>query len=231
MSIQTTPFLHLPQWTAEEQPSFLGEINPAWAAIDAGYGDIKTSAGTAITTANAAVNTANAAKSQSQANAGVITQLQQQIAQLEADFVNQSYLVNDNPEITTSHSGVTINTGAFFHNGYAAVGHFVLSLSQGSYTFNNTSPVFTVTNLPYVWKEITLNTSETYGPVGNIKVYGRSGSEPIAARLTANGDFIMFAEIEAINNVQGIDFIYSVPIFRVSASDRSNIPGQCVFLR
>ena len=69
MSIQTTPFLHLPQWTAEEQPSFLGEINPAWAAIDTGYGDIKTSTDTAITMASAAVNTANMSKTQSEANA------------------------------------------------------------------------------------------------------------------------------------------------------------------
>ena len=92
MSVNTTPFLHLPQWEANEQPSYLGEINPAFAAIDVGYGDIKTLAQTGVSGSQDAITASNAAKAQSQANAGAITTLQQELTQLKADFVNGHYV-------------------------------------------------------------------------------------------------------------------------------------------
>lgn len=42
MSINTTPNLELPQWTSNEKPSFLTEINGAWSSIDTAYGLMKS---------------------------------------------------------------------------------------------------------------------------------------------------------------------------------------------
>lgn len=42
MSINTTPNLHLPQWTSDEKPSWLSEMNQAFSAIDMGFAENKT---------------------------------------------------------------------------------------------------------------------------------------------------------------------------------------------
>ena len=231
MSINTTPNLHLPQWTADEQPSFLAEINGAWSSIDAGYGQNKTDAATAITASGNAVSIAEAAKQQSQANAGIITQLQQQLTQLEADFINQSYLITDNPTITNIHSGVHVSTEQFFHNGYVATGHFLLSFDNGTYNFTNDTPLFKLSNLPYVWNRIVMNTAETFGPNSNIAISGLSGYNALATWLESDGNLYTGADLVISGAVFKIDLVFSVPIFRSSSSRTGDMPDQCVFLK
>lgn len=41
MSINTTPNLHLPQWTSDEKPSWLTEMNQAFSSIDMGFAENK----------------------------------------------------------------------------------------------------------------------------------------------------------------------------------------------
>lgn len=231
MSIRTTPFLHLPQWTAEEQPSFLGEINPAWASIDQGYGDIKTDSATAITTANAAVNTANAAEQQSQANAGAITQLQKRLTLLENSFNNAQTLVSDTPVISNPINGVNAEGIQFYHNGFAAWGHFRIGFNVGTHNITANTPVFNVSGLPYVWREVSLSSDETFGPYTNISlspnIYGYNA---LGFVLKANGDVTTTANIEIRDHAFGIDIEFCLPIFRTANISRENIPNQCFVL-
>lgn len=129
MSINTTPFLHLPQWTEQEHPSFLSEMNQAYASIDTGYGDIKTIAQTGVTGATEAVAAANEAKQQSQANAGAITTLQQSLTQLEADFVDSHY----SRQITLTSEpieNVTVSRQIITYNHYFANIYFEIKFNS-----------------------------------------------------------------------------------------------------
>lgn len=235
MSIQTTPFLHLPQWTAEEQPSFLGEINPAWASIDEGYGDIKTSAGTAITTANAAVNTANEAKSQSQANAGAITQLQQNLQLLRTELESASTLKNASveaeitPEYAEMFSGITCNV---VYNNYCCLINIGLgvksNLNWAKPAGKNT--VATV-NLPFAYSTLSVNTD--ISTIGSTLKFG-----PIT---TTNGIFctiqngnVNLSITDAFTPVitttpPAIDIRASFPVF-AGVANRGTMPDNCLFM-
>lgn len=119
MSINTTPFLHLPQWTAEEKPSFLAEINQGYASIDAGVRANQVAAEAAQTAAEAAKNQADEAVEQGHVNAAGLVSLQQSINQLQATFTQANQLrevtftftknANVTPDITLVQSRLVYN--------------------------------------------------------------------------------------------------------------------------
>ena len=215
MSVNTTPFLHLPQWDANEQPSYLGEINPAFAAIDSGYGDIKTLAQTGVSGSQEAITTANAAKAQSQANAGAITTLQQGLTQLEADFIDAHYVKTAVLEITPV-ANVTFKQRVVTYNNYFANIYLEvttsadISLATGGF---GTLIGSNITGLPGVVKKLNgisnINISEgIYIPVVTF-----TGTELYITGLPGNlvlhpGNYAVFfnAPVFITNNTRNIMF-------------------------
>lgn len=70
MALNTTPNLHLPQWTPNEKPAYLTDFNQAFASIDTGFAGVKESADSAASDATdamaeaaSALQTANQAQS------------------------------------------------------------------------------------------------------------------------------------------------------------------------
>lgn len=61
MAINTTPNLHLPQWTPNEKPSYLVDFNQAFAAIDTGFAGVKEGSDGAVQIATNAYNQATGA--------------------------------------------------------------------------------------------------------------------------------------------------------------------------
>lgn len=61
MAINTTPNLHLPQWTPNEKPSYLVDFNQAFAAIDTGFSEVKEGSDGAVQIATNAYNQAASA--------------------------------------------------------------------------------------------------------------------------------------------------------------------------
>lgn len=236
MSIQTTPFLHLPQWTAEEQPSFLGEINPAWEAIDSGYGDIKTRTDTAITSANAAANTANSSMQQSQANAGQITQLQQRLQNLENRIGLSNVLQYKNIETTISSDYAGMIEGitcSVVYNDYTSIITLELRLKENlSFTLpNGKYTLATLNNFPFTYSTLnlttdlsTINTSLTLNETqtatgvycqisgGKLLMYISSGFSTVTTTTQTN-----------------INVRESFPIF-VGNAGRGAIPENCLLL-
>lgn len=148
MSVNTTPFLHLPQWEANEQPSYLGEINPAFSAIDSGYGDIKTLAQTGVSSSQEAVTTANAAKAQSQANAGAITTLQQEHTALAADFVNSHHTQQVALQCTPVDGvPITIVWGRVTYNAYCAHFEFLFRFTTNINKTDNPGATYPIINI------------------------------------------------------------------------------------
>lgn len=236
MSIQTTPFLHLPQWSAEEQPSFLGEINPAWAAIDTGYGDIKASAGTAITTANAAVGTANASKQQSEANAGAITRLEQMVEALK----NQ---VNSAGNLTVAELPVTVmpewqniltteNISSYVrYNNYCAEFEIHANIKTN---LNIATPAngdsLNIAGIPFTFSAIRCVSDIALvhtGTLGTAEIY-----KIIQGAINSNG--VMFVGLNGgLQLVTGttpieIGFNFSLPIYR--AANTRDIADNCLYL-
>lgn len=231
MSIQTTPFLHLPQWTAEEQPSFLGEINPAWAAIDSGYGDIKTKTETSLTNANNAVNIANASKAQSQANAGQITLLQQNLQQLMADFNSAATLHADSPTVRVSDE----YTGMFdridchiVYNKYCCFLQLSMAVKRNlTFTLPNNYNFGTV-DLPFIYNTLYFNTDM---PVDNSRLkFGEIKTSNIVPCSINNGVISMllaehFSPVTSPDNI-AIDIRAAFPIFQ--GGTRESIPDNCL---
>ena len=237
MSIQTTPFLHLPQWTAEEEPSFLGEINQAWSAIDTGYGDIKTSAGTAITTANAAVNTANSSMQQSQANAGQITLLQQKLQNLE-NVIAQSKTLQYKGISTTISSDyanmikeIVCNV---VYNEYSCIITMELQIKE-NLNFNLPTGKYTIAtldNMPFTYSTLNLNTD-----ISTINT-----TIKFDETQTATGVYCQISEGKLLMYIAGgfstvttttqtnINIRESFPIF-VGNAARGVIPDNCLFLK
>lgn len=235
MSIQTTPFLHLPQWTAEEQPSFLGEINPAWAAIDTGYGDIKTSTDTAITTANAAVNTANMSKTQSEANAGQITQLQQKIQNLENGIAQSQVLQYHSVDTVISEDYANMIkkiTGGAVYNRYCCIITVEIQLNNNLvFTLPKGKHALATLALPFTYSTLNLNTD-----ISTINTGIRFGETETAAviycQITEGKLMAYFAESYTTlttTNPANINIRASFPIF--STTDNKNtVPENCLFL-
>ena len=221
MSINTTPFLHLPQWTAEEHPSFLSEINQGYASIDAGYGDIKTLAQTGVTGAAEAVATANEAKQQSQANAGAITTIQQSITQLETSIADSHY----SRQITLTSEpidGVTVNKQIITYNQYFANIFFEIKFNSDM-TVPSTETVLlnNVSGMPGTVRRLTgisniiLETSQ-YIPVFNF-----------------NGNTLSIVSIPNSPTIKrgGCAIFFSVPIFiSQNPMSRDALFDNCLYL-
>ena len=77
MAINTTPNLHLPQWTPNEKPAYLTDFNQAFASIDTGFAGVQQGSAGAVQTATNAYNQATQAlqtANQAQSSANKIIQ-------------------------------------------------------------------------------------------------------------------------------------------------------------
>lgn len=232
MSINTTPNLHLPQWTADEQPSFLAEINGAWSSIDTGYGQNKTDAATAITTSNNAVSIAEGAKQQSQANAGIITQLQQQFAALQTAFNDAGKIVVDTPVITSNIDGIEIRQYYANHNRFIAqIGFYINFGKAKTYSSFQNIPICTISGLPYTWSTINATIGETIGPVPNITTGSLQFYNAPACTIKSDGGvYVNLGEVVTTSNTTiALDVTFAIPIYQATGS-REAIPENCAVL-
>lgn len=133
MSINTTPFLHLPQWTAEEKPSFLAEINQGYASIDAGVRANQVAAEAAQTAAEAAKNQADEAVEQGHTNAAGLVSLQQSLSQLQALFTHSNQLTETTFTFTKNTAvtpDITLVQSRLVYNSFT--GNFRLQFKMGA---------------------------------------------------------------------------------------------------
>ena len=223
MSVNTTPFLHLPQWEANEQPSYLGEINPAFAAIDTGYGDIKTLAQTGVSSSQEAVTTANAAKAQSQANAGAITTLQQGLTRLEADFADSHNVTQVDLNVTSIEDAFAFRTCKQTYNHYVSHIYFRFDITKNFSTLNS--------------KKIA-NVDNFFGTVKNVglpfiaQVFEANGT-PAGGMATCffNGNEITMLGLGGATKYLkpgGYAAVVTLPVFIMTS--RENIVDNCLYI-
>lgn len=124
MSLNTTPNIKLPQWTSDEKPSFLVEMNGAFSSIDTSYGLLKGDIESikteqtgltqkiedAVSKAEAATNTANSAVDTA-SHAATDAQNAQSDATAAQDTANTA-LNNSQTAINTSNTA--LNFSKFF---------------------------------------------------------------------------------------------------------------------
>lgn len=232
MSVNTTPFLHLPQWDANEQPSYLGEINPAFAAIDSGYGDIKTLAQTGVSGSQEAVTTANAAKAQSQANAAAITTLQQSLTQLEADFINASYLKNKTFTPINVIDTITFTVATVIYNKYNAFFKIDLKCTNWAvFLAAHTSASVALGKLPdipFVFRRIDLSGGFSF-PLNVSDSFG-NWTDKLSAWISADGTVVL----GSASNTSGsssttLSLVASLPIFMSSSARNAVNLDNCLY--
>lgn len=229
MATNYTPNLHLPQWVAGDKPNFLSEINGAWSSIDLGYGQNKTDAATAITTANGASANAQDAVSKVNALSAQLVTMQQTIAQLESDFINRSYIVNDVP-LVTPIEGVQIIANAI-HNGYVGYVSGAVTLNEGSYSSeNNVVVVGTIKNLPYTYKTLT-GQSEIAPLQKDVSITSGAKSPALCEiLLSADGNFgFVTPSTLYCSGTVSIRYFISFPISAVTNA-RNNMVDNCAYL-
>ena len=232
MSVNTTPFLHLPQWDANEQPSYLGEINPAFAAIDSGYGDIKTLAQTGVSGSQEAITTANAAKAQSQANAGAITTLQQALTQLEADFINASSLKNKTFTPTEVVDTITFSVATVVYNKYNAFFKIYLKCTKLA-TFlaahsSDSIALGKLPDIPFIFQRIDLSGGFSF-PLNMTDSFG-TWADKLSAWIKADGTVVL----GAASNTSGstattLNLVASLPIFMSSSARNAVNLDNCLY--
>lgn len=136
MSINTTPFLHLPQWTADEKPSFLAEINQGYASIDAGVRANQVAAEAAQTAAEVAKNQADEAVEQGHTNAAGLVTLQQSINQLRALFTQSNQLIEVNFTFTKNTNvtpDISLVQSRLVYNNFTANIRLEFKMGPGTY--------------------------------------------------------------------------------------------------
>ena len=224
MSINTTPFLHLPQWTAEEKPSFLAEINQGYASIDVGVRANQVAAEAAQTAAEAAKNQADEAVEQGHTNAAGLVTLQQSLAKLEADFTATKTLKTAELSCPSPPEKVTWRTGSTTYNKYAGAIFIGFTLAAGTYeSALGEVPIATVAGFPYTFSKIIAMTS--LGPVETTgKITGN-----FTGILYGDGRFaIRSGHALTFTTHEVLQWAVTVPIF--SAPPGRNQPSQCIFL-
>lgn len=87
-STNKTPNYNLPQWVGTDHPTFSGDFNSAFSAIDTGMNNNKTTAESAQATAQAAQSTAESAQAAS-ANAT-------RVAPMTCDAFDNMYIMAGN---------------------------------------------------------------------------------------------------------------------------------------
>lgn len=232
MSINTTPFLHLPQWTAEEKPSFLAEINQGYASIDAGVRANQVAAEAAQTTAEAAKNQADEAVEQGHANAAGLVSLQQSINQLQELFTQSNQLrevtftFTKNTAVTPD---ITLVQSRLVYNNFT--GNFRLEFKMGPGTYP-TEPFdlgylhglpasLTFKNLSILASVISADTSEPgfyYGFPWVVEPDGKVWAAMSNYKVTdANGRLIW---------IEG-----SLPVQTLTQGGRASMVSNCLYIR
>lgn len=113
MAINTTPNLHLPQWTPNEKPSYLVDFNAAFKNIDDGFAGITTEADSANQTALGAMAEASSAMSQAQAAMQTANQAQTALNNHVASLTPSLIVTPTNPTSSTiTYSVLTVYNSA-----------------------------------------------------------------------------------------------------------------------
>lgn len=122
-TINTTPNLHLPQWTSDEKPMWLTDMNQAFSSIDMGYGlhtgditDLKAQI------ANEIVDRQQLAQRVSN-NEVAIVNLNNAMDQTQNDLVNMLEVKSKNLTLTfggDDSEKVTVNSATMVYNAFMA---------------------------------------------------------------------------------------------------------------
>ena len=115
----STPNLHLPQYAANDKPSYLTDFNNAMLAIDQGYAGIKSTAESAGTEAGTASTSVQAMQSQLSSLQNSLSAIQAELNSLSSSFSDKSNLVRM-PINLSSPTGITPSGCYVVKNGYTA---------------------------------------------------------------------------------------------------------------
>lgn len=157
MAINTTPNLHLPQWTPDEKPSYLVDFNGAFKSIDDGFAGITTEVDNANQTASDAMAEASSATSEAQAALQTANQ-----AQYYYDTLDRALTpVSQNIDITPT-SSATMSAGTITFNAACANIYIAIILAAGSH---GPDEQYAVMTLP---SNITFQSTRVLIPSGRV---------------------------------------------------------------
>lgn len=156
MAINTTPNLHLPQWTPNEKPSYLVDFNAAFKNIDDGFAGITTEVDSANQTASDAMAEASSAMSQAQAAMQTANQAQTGLNNHIASLRPSTIALEINK---TTARNITIEANLSY-NGACATMHLLITYNEpatssgaeaiGTLTFPNNITIGASRNLIYL---------------------------------------------------------------------------------
>lgn len=231
MSINTTPFLHLPQWTAEEKPSFLAEINQGYASIDAGVRANQVAAEAAQTAAEAAKNQADEAVEQGHTNAAGLVTLQQQLNNLAADLASANVIKTVHLNFTKSpelSQNITLIEGFLNYNNFCGSLRASFNIAPASFTGDRiklgiltgfpTEVLFK--NLAFMLNVVVNNDAETdfsYVTAGNIDSDGTVWLNISNYHITPSEGRVVWTE-------------KTFPVQTISGA-RKSIVDNCLYIR
>lgn len=132
MAINTTPNLHLPQWTPNEKPSYLVDFNQAFAAIDTGFSNVKEGSDGAVQTATAAL--AQASSALQTANH----------AQAAYNQLNEDLKPSTIPLTISPTSKATDAVGTINYNAATATLYVAITVAPGEHQANELLAVITL---------------------------------------------------------------------------------------
>lgn len=132
MAINTTPNLHLPQWTPNEKPAYLTDFNQAFASIDAGFAGATGDSTAALQTATSALATANSALE-------TANRAQYSYNALNEDLAPSTIALTISPTDRAIDAVGTINYNAATANLYVAI-----TIGPGEYQANELLAVITL---------------------------------------------------------------------------------------
>lgn len=223
MSINTTPNLHLPQWTAEEQPKFLTEFNQAFGDIDSGYGAVNSTAATAIATAGAAETAANNAVATVNALSPRIITLENEMAAVNNRDADSRVVATTTLDITPTSLLTTTENSKTNYNYYTGYININAKFS-GTALASGSNTIGTITNLPYAIKEL-------WGYTG---IETTNGLYMCKLVIASSGAIILAVSSNVTPASAALNrFTLSFPIFKASASQRisDDIPEGCAIIR
>lgn len=203
MAINTTPNLHLPQWTPNEKPSYLVDFNQAFASIDTGFAGVKEGSDGAAQTATAAL--AQAASALQTAN-----NAQTAYNQLNEDLTPSTIALTISPTDKASAAVGTINYNAAIANLYVAI-----TIAPGDHPANELYAVITVpANLEFQDPRIRIMT--------NRSANGWSAFFNIDRQTNGTYNVTMNQSMEQVTRDTLVVGIMAFPAHYVRSSKRSN---------
>lgn len=168
MSINTTPNLHLPQWTSDEKPQWLTEMNGAFSRIDMGYAENKTANESTNSEMEQVKSKALALETRVSANEQGIVGLGNSIDRLTTNINNLLILRNVSLTLTPSNGTLSSTAVTLTYNATTANAFYNTTIDEQ----NKGTITGTISGVPEgMGGTITLMSNAGFQQTGQIPVY------------------------------------------------------------